>query len=111
MMRLKRYPSPRSVPEFPARVGLACGRPYAEVTASWTKRRIGPRSNEIDTGRTFVEVVGRFSEAEAEKFWPVYEQYVSDLVKLNGTKYALIKQYIQTQGALTDTEAASSVDQ
>jgi len=53
----------------------------------------------------------KFSEAEAEKFWPVYEQYVSDLVKLNGTKYALIKQYIQTQGALTDTEAASAVNQ
>ena len=51
------------------------------------------------------------SEAEAEKFWPVYEQYVSDLVKLNGTKYALIKQYVQTKGALSDTEAETAVDQ
>ena len=51
------------------------------------------------------------SSAEAEKFWPVYEQYVSDLVKMNGTKYALIKKYIQTQGNLSDTEAESAVDQ
>jgi hypothetical protein len=51
------------------------------------------------------------SGAEAEKFWPVYEQYVSDLMKRNGTKYALIKKYIQTQGNLTDTEAESAVDQ
>src|SRR5215471_15972525 len=51
------------------------------------------------------------SEGEAEKFWPVYEQYVSDLVKLNGTKYALIKEYLQTQGNLTDTQAQSAVDQ
>ena len=51
------------------------------------------------------------SDAEAEKFWPVYEQYVSDLVKINGTKYALIKQYVQTHGALSDTEAESAVDQ
>jgi hypothetical protein len=51
------------------------------------------------------------SDSEAEKFWPVYEQYVSDLVKLNGTKYALIKQYIQTKGALTDTEAEAAVNQ
>ena len=51
------------------------------------------------------------SEAEAEKFWPVYEQYVTDLVKINGAKYELIKQYIQTKGALTDTEAETAVDQ
>jgi hypothetical protein len=51
------------------------------------------------------------TDSEAEKFWPVYEQYVSDLVKLNGTKYALIKQYIQTKGALTDPEAEAAVDQ
>jgi len=51
------------------------------------------------------------SDAEAEKFWPVYEQYVSDLVKINGTKYALIKQYVQSRGALSDTEAESAVDQ
>ena len=51
------------------------------------------------------------SDAEAEKFWPVYEQFVSDLVKINGTKYALIKQYVQTKGALSDTEAQAAVDQ
>jgi len=51
------------------------------------------------------------SSTEAEKFWPVYEQYVSDLVKMNGTKYALIKEYLQTQGNLTDTQAQSAVDQ
>lgn len=51
------------------------------------------------------------SSTEAEKFWPVYEQYISDLVKMNGTKYALIKKYIQKQGNLSDTEAESAVDQ
>lgn len=53
----------------------------------------------------------KLSDAEAEKFWPVYEQYVSDLVKINGTKYSLIKQYVETRGALTDAEADTSVDQ
>src|SRR5215467_5652735 len=51
----------------------------------------------------------KLTDAEAEKFWPVYEQYVSDLVKINGTKYALIKQYVQTGGNLTDPEAESAV--
>ena len=52
----------------------------------------------------------KLTDAEAEKFWPVYEQYVSDLVNINGTKYALIKQYVETRGALTDTEADTSTN-
>ena len=53
----------------------------------------------------------KLTDAEAEKFWPVYEQYISDLVNINGTKYALIKQYVETRGALTDTEAETSTNQ
>jgi len=53
----------------------------------------------------------KLTDAEAEKFWPVYEQYVSDLVDINGKKYALIKQYVETRGVLTDNEAESSVSQ
>jgi hypothetical protein len=53
----------------------------------------------------------KLSDAEAEKFWPVYEQYVSDLVKINGAKYSLIKQYVETRGVLSDAEAETSVDQ
>jgi Spy/CpxP family protein refolding chaperone len=53
----------------------------------------------------------KLTDTEAEKFWPVYEQYVSELVKINGTKYALIKQYVQNGGSLTDAEAESAVKQ
>jgi hypothetical protein len=53
----------------------------------------------------------KLTDAEAEKFWPLYDEYVSELVKINGTKYELIKQYVQTSGALTDTEADSAVKQ
>jgi hypothetical protein len=53
----------------------------------------------------------KLTDSEAEKFWPVYEQYISDLVDINNTKYALIKQYVQTGGALTDTEAETAVSQ
>ena len=49
--------------------------------------------------------------AEAEKFWPVYDQYISELVANNNKKYALIKQFVQTGGVLTDAEADSSVRQ
>jgi hypothetical protein len=53
----------------------------------------------------------KLSDTEAEKFWPLYEQYVSELVALNGPKYALIKQYVQAQGALSDAQADSAVKQ
>ncbi len=53
----------------------------------------------------------KLNDAEAEKFWPVYEQYISELVKTNTKKYALIKQYIQSGGALSDADAESAVKQ
>jgi hypothetical protein len=53
----------------------------------------------------------KLTDAEAEKFWPIYDQYVSELVQINGTKYSLIKQYVQTGGALTDAEADTAVKQ
>ena len=49
--------------------------------------------------------------AEAEKFWPIYDQYISELVSQNNKKYALIKQFVSTGGVLTDAEAESSVQQ
>jgi hypothetical protein len=53
----------------------------------------------------------KLTDVEAEKFWPVYEQYVSDLVAINGKKYALIKQYLQSAGALSDAESEKAVQQ
>lgn len=35
------------------------------------------------------------TDAEAVKFWPVYDQYVSELVDSNNAKYELIKEYLQ----------------
>ena len=53
----------------------------------------------------------QLTSIEAEKFWPIYDQYVSELVDQNNKKYALIKQFVQTGGALTDAEAENSVQQ
>ena len=55
--------------------------------------------------------IQNLTDAEAEKFWPVYEQYVSELVQINHAKYDLIKQYVQTGGALTDGEAENAASQ
>src|SRR3981081_4411482 len=36
------------------------------------------------------------TDAEAQAFWPVYDQYTADLVKINNEKYTLIKEYAQS---------------
>jgi hypothetical protein len=51
----------------------------------------------------------KLSDAEAEKFWPVYDHYVGELVALNNKKYDLIKQYVQGNGTLTDAQAETAV--
>ena len=53
----------------------------------------------------------KLTSIEAEKFWPVYDQYISELVSQNNKKYALIKQFVQTGGALSDADAENSVQQ
>jgi Spy/CpxP family protein refolding chaperone len=45
------------------------------------------------------------TDTEAQKFWPVYDQYTADLVKINNDKYALIQEYAQSYGSMTDAQA------
>jgi hypothetical protein len=47
----------------------------------------------------------KLTDAEATKFWPVYDQYTGELVKINNEKYALMKDYADTWGTMTDAQA------
>lgn len=49
------------------------------------------------------------TDAEATKFWPVYEQYSAELKKITDTKNALIKEYVDAYGTLTDEQADSLI--
>ncbi|HYV72943.1 MAG TPA: hypothetical protein VFB24_01675 [Candidatus Binatia bacterium] len=64
-----------------------------------------------DQRKQLIAVNLPLSPAEAEKFWPVYEQYIAELVTNNNKKYALIKRFVQTGGVLSDNEAEASVQQ
>ena len=44
----------------------------------------------------------KLTDQEAEKFWPVYDRYTGELIKLNDTKYSLIKEYAQNFGSMSD---------
>lgn len=51
----------------------------------------------------------KLSDQESTKFWPVYDQYTADLVKINDQKYALVKEYADNWGSMTDDQALSYV--
>jgi hypothetical protein len=42
---------------------------------------------------------------EATKFWPVYDQYQAEYTRIGDAKLALIKEYAQNWGAVTDEQA------
>ena len=49
----------------------------------------------------------QLTDKEAEKFWPIYDQYTAELVKINDAKYAAIKEYAENYNTLTDDKALS----
>jgi hypothetical protein len=49
----------------------------------------------------------KLTDAEATKFWPVYDQYSAETTKIGDQKYALINEYAQNFGSLTDEQAQS----
>ena len=49
------------------------------------------------------------TDQEATKFWPVYDQYVSELIAINDRKFALIQEYADSYGKLTNEQSLSFV--
>jgi hypothetical protein len=45
------------------------------------------------------------TDAEAVKFWPVYDQYQAEITKIGDTRFALIKEYAANYNTLTDAQA------
>jgi hypothetical protein len=50
------------------------------------------------------------TDAESTKFWPVYDQFSAEMTTLGDQKIALIKEYAQGFGSLTDAQARSLLD-
>jgi hypothetical protein len=51
----------------------------------------------------------QLSDQEAVKFWPLYDQYTADLVKINDAKYAAIREYAASYSTMTDDQATGLV--
>ena len=51
----------------------------------------------------------QLTDAEATKFWPVYDAYTQETIKVNDQRYPLIKEYAQTYDTMTDVQAKSLI--
>jgi hypothetical protein len=49
------------------------------------------------------------SDAEAEKFWPVYDQYATELSKIYDEKIALLKGYTDNYSSMTGEQAENYI--
>ena len=52
----------------------------------------------------------KLTSSEAEKFWPVYEQYQKELGKIADQKLALIEKYAKNYNTMTDKLAVELLD-
>jgi len=52
----------------------------------------------------------KLTDAQADKFWPVYDAYTHETTELGDASYALVKEYAQNYGTMTDAQADSLVD-
>ncbi|HEV2396612.1 MAG TPA: hypothetical protein VGS27_06710 [Candidatus Sulfotelmatobacter sp.] len=47
----------------------------------------------------------RLTDTDAAKFWPLYDQYVTELSAINDKKFALIHEYADNWGKLTNDQS------
>jgi len=100
--------------------GMAAGEAKTPVAAGQqqqvtVQRVISPTVTDEDIAllrqdlrATKMQVIGQnmsLSEAQGEKFWPIYNHYVKDLQEVNNQKYALLKQYAEMWATMTDEDA------
>lgn len=86
---------------------------FSQAAASTQQAPTGNSDQDIDLLRKDIRSQKKqliaanlsLSDKEAEKFWPIYDQYTEELVKINNAKYAAIKQYAQNYDTLTDDQA------
>lgn len=49
------------------------------------------------------------TETEATKFWPLYDRYIGETIKVNDVRFALIKEYAKNYQTATDEQADSFI--
>ena len=59
--------------------------------------------------KKIVAVNMSLTETEATKFWPVYDRYIGETIKVNDVRFALLKDYARNYDNTTDEQADSFI--
>ena len=63
---------------------------------------------DIQSGRKQIVAANlKLTDDQATKFWPVYEQYAAELVKIGDQKTQLLKEYSDEWGRMTDEQGSN----
>jgi hypothetical protein len=46
---------------------------------------------------------------EAAKFWPIYDAYIQETIKVNNVRYSLVKEYAANYTTITDAQASDYI--
>jgi len=86
--------------------GAQTAQPVAgRATATSIDEEIAMLRSDLRSNRKQVVAANmKLTDTEAERFWPIYEQYINELVRINDRKYALIKEYLQSSN-ITEEQA------
>ncbi len=82
-----------------AQVATVQAKPLTDQDINLLRKDVASQKKQI------VAANMQLTDAEAQKFWPVYDQYSADFMKIGDTRYALIKQYASSYAGMTDAQA------
>jgi len=65
------------------------------------------KSNIRSQKKQIVAANMNLTDAEAEKFWPVYDRYAADLAKIYDRKIALLQEYLENYDSMSGDQSES----
>jgi hypothetical protein len=92
-------------------VGLLVGSPalysqQATASPTVTDQDIQLMRKDLRSDKKLIVAANMvLTDAEAQKFWPVYDQYAADLAKVNDAKLDVVKEYAANIDGLSDAKA------
>ena len=86
------------------------GQPSSKDNGASIDKSIALLRQDLRSGKKQAIAAGlQLTDTEATKFWPVYDQYSAELSRLGDQRYALIKEYANGFGTVTDNQALSLI--
>ena len=98
-----------------AAIGVAAALSFAAPVLAQTAAPAGDTLTEAEIQsfradvradkRQVVAETLKLTDAEGAKFWPIYDKYTADLTRINDSRHAIIKEFADKFGSISDAQA------